>query len=151
MKTLLTLFSLLLLASSFHDAKAASNIESSVVVERLKKAAEDKRREIKDIQIQESMKEVRSLTGEITGLIYARRQEALMTEQERKDKLQREAQDFGKSMGQMLKIKEELRMELEQAKEAAKKKEDELAQQKGQEEVDEITRMIREAAKKDKE
>jgi len=114
------------------------------------KEAENRRRSLEEKQTKSQLKEVRSLTGEISGLIQARRREALLTEQQKKEKVKTEALDFGKSMAKMLKIKQELRAELENAKNAEKEKQEELQKQKEKEEVDEITRMIREAAKKNK-
>jgi hypothetical protein len=114
------------------------------------KESVDQRREVEDQRMKAQITEVRALTGEISGLIHERRQEAASTKQQQQEKLQREALDFGKSMGKMLQIKQELRAELEKVNEAQSKKEEDIQKQKEQEEVDEITRMIREAAKKDK-
>ena len=54
-------------------------------------------------------------------------------------------------MGKMLKIKQELFAELEKAKEDERKKQEDQQKAKDKEELDDLARMIKEAAKKEKE
>jgi len=54
-------------------------------------------------------------------------------------------------MGKMLKIKQELLAELEKAKEDERKKQEEQQKAIDREELDDIAKMIKEAAKKGKE
>ena len=101
--------------------------------------------------MRETIGEVEILTDEISTLIESKKQELILSEQQKREKVKLEAKEFRKDMGKMLQIKQELEAELEKAKEDERRKQEEQQKAKDREELDDIARMIKEAAKKGKE
>ena len=80
----------------------------------------------------------------------SKKQELILSEQQKREKVIIEAKEFRKDMGKMIKIKQELFAELEKAKKEERRKQEEQQKVKDREELDDIARMIKEAAKKEK-
>jgi hypothetical protein len=116
----------------------------------LRRKLEIKKRKKEDLTIKQTIVEVGDLADEIGTLIESQKQELILTEQQKKEQIQREAKEFSRNMGKMLKIKQELLAELERAKEEKIKKQEKIQKAKDKEELDEIAKMLKEVAKKEK-
>ncbi|MHA1294350.1 MAG: hypothetical protein ACTSQJ_17030, partial [Promethearchaeota archaeon] len=79
-----------------------------------------------------------------------KKKEMELSAKQKEEQLKREAKEFSRNMGKMIRIKQELLAELAKAKEREKKKAEEAQKAKERKELDDITRMIKEAAKKSK-
>jgi hypothetical protein len=123
-------------------------IQAELIIQREKELEKLKE---EDLRKRETIGEVEILTDEISTLIESKKQELILSEQQKREKVKLEAKEFRKDMGKMLKIKQELLAELEKAKEDERRKQEELQKAKDREELDDIAKMIKEAAKKEKE
>ncbi len=103
-----------------------------------------------DQQNMQIIEETSNLSRDITTLIESRSRELKISEQKRKELIKQEAKEFSRNMGKMLGIKQELFTELESTKEEDKKEQEERQKSKDREELDEIARMLKEVAKKEK-
>jgi len=104
-------------------------IQAELIIQREKELEKLKE---EDLRKRETIGEVEILTDEM-------------------EKVKLEAKEFRKDMGKMLQIKQELEAELEKAKEDERRKQEEHQKVKDREELDDIAKMIKEAAKKEKE
>ncbi len=103
-----------------------------------------------DLKMRATVGEVGNLADEVSTLIRAREDKLKAIDQEKKQQLKIEAKEFGKNMGNMLKIKQELLSELEKAKKEEKRREEHQQKAKDREEVDEIAKMLRDLKNKKK-
>lgn len=111
---------------------------------------EEKRREAEDAKMRESIQEVGSLADQVSQLIEEKKKELRLTEEQKRQKLERDAKDYRRNMSGMISIKQEIMQELSSKQQIAQKQKKQLEQEKEKEEMDEIARMIKEAAKKAK-
>ncbi|MHA1466631.1 MAG: hypothetical protein ACTSP6_00955 [Promethearchaeota archaeon] len=123
-------------------------IQAELIIQREKELEKLKE---EDLRKRETIGEVEILTDEISTLIESKKQELILSEQQKREKVKLEAKEFRKDMGKMLQIKQELEAELEKAKEDERRKQEEHQKVKDREELDDIAKMIKEAAKKEKE
>jgi len=114
------------------------------------RGVEADRRERDEKIKKKSVQDVGALADQVAELIMAQKAQAHLTEQERQEKLKQDALTFSKNMGSMITIKTDLLAEIAKAKEQEKEKAEEAQKEEEKGEIDEITRMIREAAKKGK-
>ncbi len=103
-----------------------------------------------DHQKMQVIEEASNLSREITTLIESRTQKLGMSEQKREELIKQEAKEFSRNMGKILQLKQELFTELGRTKEEEKRKLEEIQKTKDREELDEIARMLKEVAKKEK-
>ena len=123
-------------------------IQAELIIQREKELEKLKE---EDLRKRETIGEVEILTDEISTLIESKKQELILSEQQKREKVKLEAKEFRKDMGKMLQIKQELEAELEKAKEDERRRQEEQQKAKDRGELDDIAKMIKEAAKKEKE
>jgi len=111
---------------------------------------EKKRRIAEDLKMKQRIREVGAYAEEISSLIEIQKKELKLSEQEKLNQIKREAKDFSRDMGKMIQIKQELLEEMEKIKEDEKRKNEKIQNAKSREEVDEISRMLKEVANKEK-
>jgi hypothetical protein len=143
------------------EIKNTKNLEENFEREQLEreklKAELEKQRQIElerwkqeDLKMRATVGEVGNLADEVSTLIRAREDKLKAIDQEKKQQLKIEAKEFGKNMGNMLRIKQELLSELEKAKKEEKRREEQQQKAKDREEVDEIAKMLRDLKNKKK-
>jgi len=108
------------------------------------------RRQEEDQKIRQSIGEIGNLAVEVEKMIENKKEQLIIAEQQKKERIKIEAKEFSRKMGKMFKLKQEIVAELAISKEQSEKKEKEIQKAKEREEVDEIARMIKEASKKKK-
>ena len=114
-------------------------------------------RELKKKQREEEKKVKKQAVGEITNIshdisemVQERKRQDLIAEEQEKEKIKLEAKEFGKSMSNLLQLKQDLLAVTLDSEEIERKKTEEAEKEKDQEEIEDIARMIKEAAKKSK-
>ncbi|MEJ2276807.1 MAG: hypothetical protein P8Y70_03515 [Candidatus Lokiarchaeota archaeon] len=123
--------------------------------QRYKEGAERRDAKVQQLQIKKEKElkkavgEVDVLTDEVSEIIEMKKKEQMLTEQQREEQIKKEAKEFGKSMGEMIKIKEELLAQIRQAEKEEKLRQEEEERKKGRKEVDDIAKMLKEVAKRD--
>ena len=117
----------------------------------------EKQRESKKQQIMEETQKKKQAVGEITNIsqnisemITERKKQNLLAEEREKERIEREAKEFGKSMSNLLRLKQDLLAVTLDSQEIEREKAEEAERAKDQEEIDDLARMIKEAAKKSK-
>jgi len=125
-------------------------------VQEIERALE-KQRQFKKQQTKEEKQKKKQVVGEITNIshdisemIRERKQQDLLAKEQEKEKIKHEAKEFGKSMSNLLRLKQELLAVTLDSEEFDRKKIEEAEKAKDQEEIDDLARMIKEAAKKSK-
>jgi hypothetical protein len=120
--------------------KIKEDLKRKSQIEKLRRNKEEER-------IKKTISEVGDLSDEISDLTRTREEKLKLTEQQQKEKLKLEAKEFSKSMGKMIRIKQEIISELEKAKEVEKRKKDDIQKEKERKDLNEIARMLREVKK----
>ncbi|MFX0186717.1 MAG: hypothetical protein ACFE8A_03175 [Candidatus Hodarchaeota archaeon] len=118
-------------------------LENQVSLEKLRRQEEDRR-------IRSIIGEIGDLADDVKELIETRREKITLEGKEKEQLIKREAKEFSRSMAKMIKIKQELQTELENAKKKEAKKLEEIQKAEDRKDLDEIARMIKDAAKKEK-
>lgn len=104
----------------------------------------------KENELKKAIGEVGDLTGEISNMVSDYRRKAELREQQKQEKLKLEAKKFSSTMGEMIKLKQELSEAISQSKESKEKKEMERELAKDKEKADEIKKMLKDIKKKKK-
>ena len=94
--------------------------------------------------------EISNISHDITEMIQERKRQELLAEEQEKERIRLEAKEFGKSMSNLLRLKQDLLAVTLDSEELERKKVEEAEKAKDQEEIDDLARMIKEAAKKSK-
>ncbi|MHA1283596.1 MAG: hypothetical protein ACTSQP_13945 [Promethearchaeota archaeon] len=114
----------------------------------IQKKTEEQRRKEEEKAMRQTIGEIGDLAEDISQLIEQRKKELKELEKKKQEQIKREAKEYSRNIGRMLKMKQELLEELKKKKEQEAKEREERERQKGRKELDEIARMIKEAAKK---
>ncbi len=111
---------------------------------------EDERRKQEEKKIQATVVEVGGLAGDVANLIREKKKELMSLSQQKKEQIKREAKEYSSVMGKMIQLKKDIKTEIDK-KETDKKKKIETEQKsKDREKLDDISKMIKDAAAKKK-
>jgi len=143
------------------EIKNTKTLEEKEIVEefRIQEIEQElkKQRELKKQQLMEETQKKKQAVGEITNIsqnisemIDERKKQNLLAEEQEKERIEREAKEFGKSMSNLLRLKQDLLAVTLDSQEIEKQNAEEAERAKDQEEIDDLARMIKEAAKKSK-
>jgi hypothetical protein len=108
-----------------------------------KKQAELEQMNKEEFRMKEMISEVGTLADDVSNMIKAKGLKAKFADDERRKEIEREAKDFSRSMGEMMKIKQELIAEIKKSEEDKKKELEQKQKEKERKEVDEIARMLK--------
>ena len=108
---------------------------------------EEKRRELEYNKLKATKDEVSDLADTVMLMILEKKEEQKKAEKEKEESIKREAKEFRKEMGKLMKFKEELGDELAKKEKDKKLEIDKLNEAKKREEIDDLKKMIRDAAK----
>ena len=114
------------------------------------KSLEEYQRNQKESELQQTIAEVGDLAGDIITLIEDRRKKQRTEAEQQKIQIKKEAQEFSKKMGGLIRLKEDLIAELARREDEKRKKVEELKSVKEREKIDDIKKMLKEVAKKKK-
>ncbi|MBN1800220.1 MAG: hypothetical protein JW891_01860 [Candidatus Lokiarchaeota archaeon] len=95
--------------------------------------------------------EVGKITNQVTQMIEHQKKLELERAQQERERIKNEAKDFRTKMGSMIRLKQDLLSEMEKTKDLEQQTIKNLEKKKEQEHVNDIAKMIKEAAKKKKE
>ncbi|MFX0041827.1 MAG: hypothetical protein ACFE8L_02845 [Candidatus Hodarchaeota archaeon] len=134
------------------DRVKKEDLRIQTIYEQLEKqkSLEEYQRKQKESELQQTITEVGDLAGDIISLIEDRRKKQRIEAEEQKVQLKKEAQDFSKKMGGLIRLKEDLIAELAKKEDEKRKKVEEIKSAKEREKVDDIKKMLKDVAKKKK-
>ena len=117
----------------------------------------EKQRELKKKQRKEDKKikkqaigEITNITHDISKMMEERKQQEKTAEERERERIELEAKEFGKSMSNLLHLKQELLAVTLDSEEIERRENEEVQKTQDKEEIDDIAKMIKEAAKKSK-
>jgi hypothetical protein len=113
------------------------------------KELKEQRKKEEEEEQRKSIKTISVLSDDLVESLKQQRIEREEAEEAKIKKLKKESTSFGKEMGKLIQLKHELMEELEKAEEEEKKKQVAEEKKKGKKELDDISKMIREASKKE--
>ena len=108
---------------------------------------EEKRRQEEYQKIKQTVGEVGDLAKDVSHLIQKKQKEMELSEQQKQKRMIRESKAFRDNIGRMMRIKQELRTELEKAKQEEKKKQEEQEKKKQKAQIDEISKLLDDVGK----
>ena len=111
---------------------------------------EESRRKFEISKLKETVSEVREQANEIADLIERKKIEQKSVKKQEITKILTESKEYGKKMGQLIKIREELIKELEIEEEQKREFQEKLQSAKDREKINNIKRMIKETSEKKK-
>ncbi|MBD3198330.1 MAG: tetratricopeptide repeat protein [Candidatus Lokiarchaeota archaeon] len=116
----------------------------------VQKVMEEKVKEQQEKKLQAAVGEVGNLAADVTSLLKKQQEKVKLDKLRKVEKVKKEAHEFGKSMGKMIRLKQELMDEIRKAKEQKEKEAKKRELEKERKEVDDIKKMLREASKNKK-
>ena len=126
------------------EAERAKQIQRQLEEQR---DLEEKRRNTEYNKLRETKDEVSDLTDSIMAMILEKKEEEKKAGLEKKELIKKEAKQFRREMGELLKFKDELGDELAIKEKDKKLKINKLKEAKEREELNELKKMIKDAAK----
>ncbi|MFX0040251.1 MAG: hypothetical protein ACFFCY_05230 [Promethearchaeota archaeon] len=143
------------------EIKNTKSLEERVIIEELKiqniqqqleeqRSLELKRRKKKEEELKETIGEVSEIADNIIELIEERRRKQKLLESEQKEKVKDKAREFRKEMTNLIKIKQELIDEVAKKEDEKKLFQERLEEAKERDKIDNLKKMIKEAAEKKK-
>jgi len=111
---------------------------------------EESRRKSEDAHLKKTITEVSDLAGDVIKIIEERRNGEKLAEEMRLKQISIDAKEFRKKMSDLIKVKQELKEELEKKEGEKRKIQEKMQQAKEREEVNALKRMIKEAKEKKK-
>jgi len=129
------------------EAERAEQFQKQLEEQRILEA---KRRKIEFNKLKETKEEVSDLTDIVMTMIIEKKEKQKKAEKEKKLLIKKEAKEFRNEMGKLLKFKEEFGDELAKKEKEKKLKIDKLKEAKEREEINDLKKMIKDAAKNEK-
>ena len=126
---------------------AAANLKDELDKKRL---LEEQRIEIESAKLREELSEIGSLTEYIKITIKKEKHRSELEEKQKTQDIKDEAKEFRKSIGNLLLLKQDLIAEMARVKEEEIQKQVEIQKAKEREGMDDLAKLIKEAAKKSK-
>ncbi|MFX0057733.1 MAG: hypothetical protein ACFE85_04015 [Candidatus Hodarchaeota archaeon] len=116
-----------------------------------KKISDELKLKEKEKELEKTITEVGSLTGEISNLIDIKKKEFILDKEREKERIKYEAKEFREKMGDLIKLKQELTSELAKSKKKMESEKERERIKKDKEKADEIKKMLKDVANKNKE
>lgn len=104
----------------------------------------------KEHELKETVGEVDAIAKNVSNLLEEQKKQEQLKKQKEKQKLIQESKEFGKSMGNMIKLKAELKQQIEEEKRRKKEEQDTREREKQRKEVEDIKKMLKETSKNNK-
>ena len=144
--------------SEINDTKNLENLNKNDELELLKiheeleqKAkVEQQKREQEGQKLRQSLGEISDLAFDVSKMIEDRKKELVTIKEKEVETIKMEAKDFSRNMGRMLRLKQDILAELKKKEEILKQGIVEEQKIKERKDVDEISRMLKDVAKKRK-
>lgn len=134
------------------EKERIENLRIQEIESEMEKQREEKRKQRKEEKEmkKQTVGEITNISHDISELIKEGKRQDLIAEEQEKERIKLEAKEFGKSMSNLLRLKQDLLAITLDSEEIERKQTEKAEKAKDQEEIDDLARMIKEAAKKSK-
>ena len=115
-----------------------------------KAKVEQQKRQQEGQKLRQSLGEISDLAFDVSKMIEDRKKELVIVKEKEIDTIKIGAKDFGRNMGRMLRLKQDILAELQKKEDVIKQKQIDEQKIKERKDVNEISRMLKDVAKKQK-